>query len=156
MDHLWAKPIDSEPAFGIDLVAYREAAIRLITTGSPYHEALLSGPIENRIQNVRIAYLYPPPLAQAFVPVVDIDPQLFASVWAALQGLPLLILIPLVYRRYGGTLTTTSILVIWLTLVLSYPVSFALYIGNLSGWIAIGVAVMLLGPADLLVSPLHC
>lgn len=143
---LWSIPIDARSAFGLDLGAYREAAIRLIATGSPYHEALLSGPIENRYENVSIAYLYPPPIAQVFVPVVDVDPQVLAAVWATLQAVALLAVMPLVYRRYGGTLTLTSTLTIWIALVLSFPLNFALYVGNLSGWIAIAIAVMLLAP----------
>ena len=143
---LWARALDGDALFGLDLDAYRQAAVRLIATGSPYHEALVTGPIDNRIQNVPIAYLYPPPLAQVFVPVVSVSPALVAAVWAIVQIAALMALLPLLYRRFGGALTPTSVCATWIVAVLSFPLNFAVYIGNLSGWIAIAIAVMLLGP----------
>jgi len=143
---LWARAVNGDVLFGLDLDAYRQGAVRLIATGSPYHDALLTGPIDNRIGNVPIAYLYPPPLAQTFVPIVDVSPALVAAVWAILQIAALLVLLPLVYRRFGGALTPGSVCAVLIVAVLSYPLNFAVYVGNLSGWIAIVIAVMLLGP----------
>jgi hypothetical protein len=143
---LWIQAANGNAIFGLDLWAYREGAARLIATGSPYHEALAAGPIDNVMENVSIAYLYPPPLAQAFVPFVAVDHQLLSWVWAIAQVAALAVLLPLVYRRFGGALSATSILSLWTVAVLFYPMNIAVFIGNLSGWFAVGIAVTLLGP----------
>lgn len=130
--------------FGGDHVAYREAATRLTSTGSPYHPAVITGPVGNHIDNVPIAYLYPPPLALLFVPLAGVDPHVIAWSWVVIQGLLLLILLPLVFRRFGGRLTVDSVALIWLATAVSLPVHMALYGGNVSGWLAILVTVMLL------------
>ena len=65
--------------FGDDLYAYTQAADRLAATGSPYHPALLAGPIVSSVDNVLIGYFYPPVLAQLFLPLREI-PHLWLAV----------------------------------------------------------------------------
>lgn len=142
--NLWQRAAEPESFFGGDHVAYRAGAERLIAAGSPYDTSLMAGPIANRIENVGIAYLYPPPIAQVFAPVRLVDPILLGWVAVAVQAGLLLALGPLVYRRYGGGTSVLEILGVWLLLSSSWPVNFALFGGNLSGWLMILVAIMLL------------
>ena len=131
---LWASGV----FFGGDHEAYRAGAARLIATGSPYHPELSVGPIANQVENVGIAYLYPPVLAQVFTVIGGVSPDALAWANACIQFVALLDLKPpLVYRRFGGMLTATEVLLIWLLIISSWPVQMALYGGNLSGWIAI-------------------
>lgn len=142
--NLWAGFDEPGAFFAGDHGAYRAGAGRLVSTGSPYDPSLLAGPIANRIENVGIAYLYPPPLAQVFVPLRLVDPIVLGWAAVAVQAGLLLALSPLVYRRFGGGTSALETLAVWLLILSSWPVSFALFGGNLSGWLTILVAVMLL------------
>jgi hypothetical protein len=149
---LWSHVVAPDWAqqyFGLDLGAYLAAAQRLIETGSPYHPRLLEGPIANVAANVAIAYYYPPPLAQAFVPLVGVSHWHLAVVWALAQLAAFVILIPRLYVAGGGRLHPMAWLGLAFLLIGSWPLNLALYIGNVSGWVAIVVGVMLLGPARL-------
>lgn len=130
--------------FAGDHLAYRAGADRLVATGSPYDASLLSGPVANRIENVAIAYLYPPPVAQVFAPLRLIDPVALGWMTIAAQAAMLLVLAPLVYRKFGGGSSALETVAIWLVPLSSWPVNFALFGGNLSGWLMILVAIMLL------------
>lgn len=141
--NLWSGAAEPGSFFAGDHGAYRAGADRLVTTGSPYDAVLLAGPIANRKENVGIAYLYPPPIAQIFAPLRLMDPIVVGWVAVAFQAALLLTLGPLVYRRYGGGTSVLEILGVWL-LLSSWPVNFALFGGNLSGWLTILVATMLL------------
>lgn len=140
---LWSSLGNPDAFFGGDLVAYIEAAKRLTATGSPYHAAVLAGPIENIVANVPIGYLYPPPLAQLFVPLVDLPHLGLAWVWFATQAVAIVLLAPLVWRAAGGTMSPPAAMALAFVLLSSWPLAFALFGGNVSAWIAIGVAVML-------------
>jgi hypothetical protein len=143
---MWSGAALPTAFFGGDHAAYRNGALRLIETGSPYHAALHAGPIANVVENVPIGYLYPPFLAQAFVPLSAIPPFAVALASSVTQLVLLAICLPLVSRRYAGSRTITGLIAVWLATAVSYPIHMAAFGGNLSGWIAIGVAVMLLGP----------
>jgi hypothetical protein len=144
---LWSHIGDPQTNFGIDHQAYRNGALRLLATGSPYHPDLDVGPIDNRIENVPNGYLYPPLLAQLFVPLSGLSPWLVAVLWFSPQAVALVGLLPRVYERFAGGRTLTATLAIYLLIALSFPLHVALWGGNMSGWIAIGVAAMLLLPA---------
>jgi len=143
---LWSHAADPGAFFGGDHESYRQAAIRLASTGSPYHPLLFAGPIANDVKNVPIAYLYPPPLAQLFVPLLGIPAFTLAAWSSAVQGLIVAIVFPLVYRRFAFNLAWSSVLGVWLIAGVSNPVHFAIYGGNLSGWIAISIAIALVAP----------
>jgi Glycosyltransferase family 87 len=128
------------------LEAYRAGAERLIQTGSPYHPALHAGPIDNVISNVPIAYLYPPPLAQVLVLFEDVPPGPLAIASSLVQVAVLSIVLPLVYRQFAGRICARSLLAVLVLAVFSFPLEFATYGGNLSGWTTIAVALMLVRP----------
>jgi hypothetical protein len=145
-DRLWGRTQSPAVYFGGDLEAYRAAAERLMQTGSPYSQALHAGPIDNVVANVPIAYLYPPPLAQAFVLLSRVPPGLLAVTSSLVQLAALAILLPLLYRRFAGPIGVRSLLAVLLVAVLSLPLEFATFGGNMSGWTTIAVALMLLRP----------
>lgn len=130
---------------GLDLPSYVEGARRLVETGSPYSAELHAGPLENISTNIAIGYLYPPPLAQLFVPIQSVPIDVLAWAWALAQAVLLLAVLPLVYRRYGGDAHRRATVMILLAAVAFTPNLVALYIGNVTGWIAILVAVALIG-----------
>ena len=140
---LWSWTATPGSFFGGDHEAYRAGAERLLASGSPYHAALADGPIPNHVGNVVFAYLYPPPLAQLFVGLRLVDPVALAWLAAALQMVVLLVLAPLIYRRYGGGSSAVETVSTWLFVLASWPIHMALFGGNLSGWLAIAVALML-------------
>jgi hypothetical protein len=130
----------SAGVLALDLPAYTTAAARLSETGSPYSAQLLAGPIANEAANVPIGYLYPPPLAQLFVLV----PQLGSLpwVWCAVQGIGMACVLMIIGWRGGlrGARAWVRWTVLWTAF---FPLHAATFIGNISGWVAIGVGVML-------------
>lgn len=135
--------------FGLDLLSYVEGAKRLVVSGTPYSSALHAGPIENVSTNIGIGYLYPPPLAQLFVPISGVAMPVLAWAWALSQGAILLVLLPIVYRRYGGHWDRGHVAALLLAVIAFSPNLVAIYIGNLSGWIAILIGFMLITPAPV-------
>jgi hypothetical protein len=129
--------------FGGDLVAYLNGAHRLAATGTPYHDALHAGPVANAAENVPIAYLYSPVLAQLFLVIRDVPIVVISWVNVALQLVLFAWLLPHVYRAGGGQVTVLSVSAIWAGAVLFFPLNFALFGGNLSGWIAAGVGLVI-------------
>ncbi len=128
--------------FGGDLIAYISAADRLAATGSPYSPQLFLGPVENRIENVPIGYFYPPILAQLLLPLRGIPPLALAAAWSTAQMACLLVLLPRLAAGRSAPTLNRSLLAIGFGLA-SYPLQFALFGGNVSGWLAIGVALSL-------------
>jgi hypothetical protein len=142
---LWAGAIDGRTGFfGLDLLAYQNAADRLVDTGSPYAPELLAGPIANEGWNVAIGYYYPPPLAQLFVPLRDLDQRTLGVLWALTQVGLTAIVLPLVWLRSGGASGVVPLVWLGVFIIASFPFEFALTIGNVSAWTALLVAGMFL------------
>ena len=139
----WSRVVVGPSSFGLDLNAYEAAADRLVETGSPYSAELVAGPIANEGENVGIGYFYPPPLAQAFTLVRGVDHYLLAAIWTILQALMAFLVLPLIWRRAGGRPGFAPYL--WVTAlgIASHPFQTALVIGNVSGWSAFLVGVLL-------------
>jgi len=127
--------------FGDDLYAYTQAADRLAATGSPYHPALVQAPIVSG-DNVLIGYFYPPVLAQLFLPLRDIQHFWLAVGWSTTQAICLVILLPLILAR-GSTVTPSRALIAIGFGLAFYPLQYSIFSGNVSGWLAIGVALSL-------------
>ncbi|MBA2757114.1 MAG: DUF2029 domain-containing protein [Chloroflexi bacterium] len=143
----WSMPGGTSLFLGLDLRAYSAGAERLIVSGSPYHSDLSIGPIANRLENVEIAYVYTPALAQLFTLILAVPEDLFALAWAYTQVLAMSIAIPLMYRWGGGQQNTTSVaLLLIFTVATSAPVQFAALVGNVSGFVGIAVAAALMWP----------
>ena len=130
--------IQREPwSFGLDLTAYTEGAKRLLATGSPYSAAIHLGPIEHTMTNVPEAYLYPPLLAQLFVPFTPVPHALLAIGWALAQGIALAwIMIVLTRRSFPGQGHRITVVVLLATAAF-FPTQIAIYGGNISAWIAV-------------------
>jgi len=139
----WARAAGGWTSFGLDLTAYEQAADRLVETGSPYSAELKAGPIDNDARNVSIGYFYPPPLAQLFTLVRNVDHRVLATTWTVLQAVAAFIVLPLVWRRSGGRPHLIPLLWLVAFAIASYPFQFALIVGNVSGWSALLVAVAL-------------
>jgi hypothetical protein len=127
---------------GYDLVAYINAAARLIATGSPYSNEVLAGPVANIPSNVQIGYFYPPPLAQLFVPLVDVPYRVIAAVWIVSQAMAAFLVFPRLIPAGVGARVGIATFVTLITQAFHS----ALLGGNVSGWIAIGVGAMLVAP----------
>ena len=142
---LWRGVARPGSFFGDDLIAYTSAADRLAATGSPYHPALLLGPIVSG-NDVAIGYFYPPVLAQVFLPLRGIQHFALAVGWSTAQAICLAILLPLVSASRTRLTLNRALLAIGFGLAF-YPLQFASFSGNVSGWLAIGVAQSLVaGP----------
>ena len=129
----------------IDLIAYTSAADRLAATGSPYHPALFAGPIVSG-DDIPIGYFYPPVLAQVFLPLREIPHFTLAVGWSATQAVCLAILLPLIHAGRSAVTLNGALIAIGFGLVF-YPLQIAIFGGNVSGWLAIGVAISLVnGP----------
>lgn len=139
---LWRGVTRPGSFFGDDLYAYTSAADRLAATGSPYDPVLLLGPIENRPENVLIGYFYPPVLAQLFLPLRSLPHLVLALGWSAAQAICLLILLPIVAAGRSRPTLNTALLANGFALAF-YPLQFSIFSGNVSGWLAIGVALSL-------------
>jgi hypothetical protein len=142
------KILTSNPEmYGLDLTAYVEAARRLMESGTPYAPQLHAGPLENVGTNIPIAYLYPPPLAQLFVPLSALPMPALAAGWALIQVILLAFLLPKVFARFGGVPDRRHVLAIGLAVIAFHPNLVALWVGNVSAWVAIMIAAMLVAPA---------
>ena len=92
--------------------------------------------------NIPIGYLYPPVLAQISVPLRGIPHFALAVGWSTAQAVCLAILLPLAYCRSARSAPERALLAIGFGLAF-YPLQYAIFSGNVSGWLAIGVALSL-------------
>ena len=81
-------------------------------------------------------------LAQLFLPLREIPHFWLAVSWSAAQAICLLILLPLVLARGSSISMNRALLAIGFALAF-YPLQFAIFSGNVSGWLAVGVALSL-------------
>jgi len=141
---LWEYAAQPGSFVGYDLVAYINAAQRLMSTGSPYSAQVLAGPVANIPDNVPIGYFYPPPVAQLFVPLAGVPYQTVAAAWIVLQLAAAAVVLPRVIPV--GALGR-RLLIVGLVGLASQPFQMALLGGNVSGWLAIAVGAMLVASA---------
>lgn len=109
--------------WGEDFVAYRDAAERLLQTGSPYVPESLEAAFEPMGQ---FLYLYPPPPSIAVTPLVALDADTGAVLWYLLKIGALAVAAALMPVR-----PTTRLLAFGLSLF-SYAVLRDLVMGNVS------------------------
>ncbi len=74
--------VGRSPGWAYDFHAYYDAALRLISTGSPYQAETLSGPFRPGPYGL---YLYSPPLAMLFVPLTWIGENAAVTTWLVLR-----------------------------------------------------------------------
>ncbi len=130
--------------FGIDFGDYFLAAERVATTGTPYAPEMLTGPVDAQGLD---RYRYPPPLAQLLVPATGLGVGTAASVWLLLQLMATVAAVWLALgvagvRRHAERLAWSAA-----ACVLFMPVFDALWKGNVSGFVALAVALVAMGGA---------
>jgi hypothetical protein len=128
--------------FGIDFADYHVAAQRVVAGQSPYAPAMLRGPIDAQGQD---RYRYPPPFAQLLVPLTALPAQAAASVWLAIQGAAVMAAVWLAGSVGGAGRSVERVL--WSAVAATYflPVFDTLWKGNVSGIVALGVAMTAAG-----------
>lgn len=129
--------------FGIDATDYLTAAERISRGESPYAPAMLVGPVDSQGTD---RYRYPPPLAQVLVPLASLPTQAGLWVWSAL-GLAAIVASVLVALRTAGQLRLEPVLWSLVAACLFLPVFDSLWKGNVSGLLALLVAIAAVGGA---------
>ena len=74
--------IGRSPGWAYDFHAYYDAALRLISTGTPYQAETMSGPFRPGPYGL---YLYSPPLAMLFVPLTWLGENAAVMTWLVLR-----------------------------------------------------------------------
>lgn len=129
---------------GIDLSAYLRAATALADGGTPYGAEQLTGSFS--AQGVD-RYLYPPFLAQLLVPLAALPEGAVLAAWTLAQAVAVLVGTVLAAGLGGaapglGRLAWCGAAVAW-----SLPALDTLWKGNVSGFLALGTALVAAGGA---------
>lgn len=128
--------------FGLDFADYHVAAQRLTATGTPYAPEMLDGPI-GAIGRDR--YRYPPPLAQLLAPLNSLSHRDAASVWLGLQGLAIAGAVFIALRTGGARRGPEAVLWVGVAVAWFLPAYDTLWEGNVSGFLALAVALAATG-----------
>lgn len=133
-------------SFGYDFTAYYRAAARVAAGHSPYDPAILNGVVNAKgLGN----YLYPPPLAQALVPLAALPFQVAASIWLLLQSTLLCAGLALAAWAGGARRAAFIVAGVAVLVVTSLPALDSLLEGNVAGFIVFAVALLLVAPGRL-------
>ena len=109
--------------WGIDYLAYHEAALRIAANGTPYQPATLDGPFFPGPSGL---YLYSPVLALVLVPLATLGSQTAILGWLGLQLTALALACALMPVARAIRLATLGIA------CLSWPILFDIKLGNVS------------------------
>jgi len=136
----------NDPAgqYAIDFGDYHVAAQRLAQGASPYAPEMLRGPVD--AQGVD-RYRYPPPLAQALEPLAGMDVRSAAAVWLLLQAVAVLAAVWMAARAGGARRSLETLLWCGAAATWFMPIFDTLWKGNVSGFLALAVAVAVSGGA---------
>ena len=139
---LAAQVTDPAGQFAIDFADYHGAAREMAAGRTPYAPAMLEGPVPSQGQG---AYRYPPPFAQLLVPLTALPLTVAAWLWLALQGVLIVASVWLAGSLGGARPTRERFL--WSGVAATYflPAFDALLKGNVSGVIALQVALLAAG-----------
>ena len=135
---------DPTGQFAIDFADYHQAAARISAGGSPYAPEMLLGPVP--AQGVD-RYRYPPPLAQLLVPLAGLPLATAAWIWMALQALAVLAAVWIAGTVGGAARSAERLLWSAVAGIWFLPVFDTLWKGNVSGFVALGVVLVVLGGA---------
>ena len=134
----------ADPAgqFAIDFADYHAAAQRVAAGDTPYAPDMLLGPVTAQGQD---RYRYPPPLAQLLVPAAGLPLGAAASVWLLLQALSVMAAVWVAGSAGGATRSGERLL--WSAVAATWflPVFDTLWKGNVSGFVALAVALVAVG-----------
>jgi hypothetical protein len=137
---------DPHGQYAIDLAAYHAAAARLAAGGSPYGEALVSGPIAAQGAG---NYLYPPVLAQLLAPLAALPLGPLSIGWLVTQlaAIYAAMLLGLRLGRGPGPLGFEPLLWAGVASLWFLPAFDTLWKGNVSGFLSLQVILLAAGGA---------
>jgi hypothetical protein len=126
----------SDPAgqYAIDFADYHRAAQRLAAGASPYAPEMMLAPVDAQGLD---RYRYPPPLAQALVPVSGLPLDQAAALWLALQAAATLFAVLFAARLAGIRPGWEAACWCGVAVVYFLPVFDTLWKGNVSGFVAL-------------------
>ena len=125
--------------FGIDFADYHVAATRLAAGETPYASEMLAGPVDAQGQD---RYRYPPAFAQLLWPLAGLPAGVAAVVWLAVQA-GCVLAAAWIALRMGGARGAEPLLWAGAATTLFMPVFDTLWKGNVSGVMALQVALLL-------------
>lgn len=126
---------------GYDAIAYRNAAERLLATGSPYQPFQLEGPFDPASPG-RFSYLYPPPFALFLTPLLLLPPEAAKLLFAVGSVVASLAAFTLVFR-HGGLRAAVAFPLAVLAAAVCYPVLDDAINGNVSALLGLAVALLI-------------
>ena len=128
--------------YAVDFADYHLAAQRLAAGQSPYAPDMLSGPVPAQGED---RYRYPPPFAQLLVPLSALPLGAAFMIWLVVQAVA--ILASVWVAGSAGRLATSRERLVWSAVAATYflPVFDTLWKGNVSGMIALAVALVAAG-----------
>jgi hypothetical protein len=135
---------DPQGQFAIDFSDYHVAAQRLASGASPYAPEMLTGPTD--AQGID-RYRYPPPFAQLLVALAGLPLGAAATIWLIAQGAAIVAAAWFAAMAGGARRSLETALWCAVSATLFLPVFDTLWKGNVSGIVALGVAIALIGGA---------
>ena len=134
----------NDPAgqYAIDFGDYQAAAQRMAHGASPYAPEMLTRPID--AQGID-RYRYPPPLAQVLEPLSGLPVRSAAAIWLLLQAAAVLAAMWIAVRAGGARRSLETLLWCGVAATWFMPVFDTLWKGNVSGFLALAVALALAG-----------
>jgi alpha-1,2-mannosyltransferase len=135
---------DATGQFGIDFGDYHGAARALLDTGHPYAPEMLAGPVD--AQGLE-RYRYPPLLAQLLVPLAGSPLGTAAAVWLLLQAVAMVAAVWLALGAAGVPRHAERAAWSVVACLVFMPVFDTLWKGNVSGFVALMVALVAMGGA---------
>lgn len=140
---LLARAASPTGQFGIDATDYLMAAERVSDGRSPYAPEMLAGPVDSQGTD---RFRYPPPFAQALVPLTALPTGAGLWAWFAI-GAAAVVGALLVALRVAGLQGAEAVLWSLAAACLFLPVFDSLWKGNVSSLIALLVAIAVAGGA---------
>jgi hypothetical protein len=131
---------DPRGQYAIDFADYHLAATRLAAGDSPYAPEMLAGPVDAQGQD---RYRYPPLFAQALQPLASLPLGSAAAIWLTLQAGCVLAAGWLALRVPGSRIGVERVLWGGVAVTLFLPVFDTLWKGNVSGVLALAIALLL-------------
>jgi hypothetical protein len=131
---------DPNGQYAFDFQAYYVAAANLLAGRSPYAPKMFTGPIAAQ---GAVLYKYPPLLAQLLMPLTIFDMSTAAAVWLVAQASSLYLSVLLALRYAGRRVSVEAALWAGVAVVYFMPAFQTVWMGNVSGPVALFVALML-------------
>lgn len=130
--------------YAFDFQVYHAAAGQVAAGNSPYDPSMFTGPIPAQ---GALLYKYPPLLAQLLVPLAGLPLGVAAGIWFLAQGFAVFAATWLAARAGGAARSAETFA--WSAVATTFflPIFDTLWKGNVSGFLALFVAIALYGGA---------